>query len=173
MNKRTKTQDEGLDVQERVGRVSDSLVRPGRLVMADRLCRRGPRAAHALQPKVVVVPRHIAEVKEEKEGGKGKTKPAAEAHNPDIKGKTPPPKAEMLGKIEAAAGISSSGSMKCALPRSAEPQEPVALAHNYWRWSGGRRRQQGSSSEIVTMREQEKPICRLNGASGKGVDIKF
>jgi hypothetical protein len=167
MNERTKTQDGGLDVQERVGRVSDSVVRPGQLVMSDRLCRRGPRAAHALQPKVVVVPRHIAEVKEEKEGGKGKTKPAANAHNPDIKGKTPPPKAEKLGKIEAAAGISSSGS------RSAEPQEPVAIAPNYWHWNGGRRRQQGSSSEIVTMRQQEKSTCRLNGASGKGVDIKF
>jgi hypothetical protein len=84
--------------------------------------------------------------------GAGKTKPAANAHNPDIKGKTPPPKAEKLGKIEAAAGISSSGS------RSAEPQEPVAPAPNYWRWNGGRRRQQGSSSEIVTMREQDKSI---------------
>jgi hypothetical protein len=138
MNKRTKTQDGGLDVQKRVGNVSESVVRPGRLVMADRLCRRGP--PHLVQPKVVVVQRHIAEVKEEKEDGEGKTEAAAEAHKPDIKGRTPPPKAEMPCKIEAAAVILSSGRWKCALPGSAEPQEPVALAHNYWRWSGGQRR---------------------------------
>jgi hypothetical protein len=104
--------------------------------------------------------RHLPEVKEEKEGGKGKTEAAAEAHHPDIKCRTPQPKAEMLDKTEAAADISSSGSMKYALPRSAEPQQPVALGRNYWHWGGGRRRQQGSSSEIVTTREQEK----INGA---------
>jgi hypothetical protein len=37
---------------------------------------------------------------------------------------------------------------------------PVALGRNYWHWGGGLRRQQGSSSEIVTTREQEK----INGA---------
>jgi hypothetical protein len=83
--------------------------------------------------------RKKTQVKEENEGGKGRTT-AVEAHNPDIKGKTPQPTVEMLGKTEAAADISSCGSMKCALPTSAAPQEPVA--GSYWNWNGPRRQQQ-------------------------------
>jgi len=95
-------------------------------------------ASHDALSTVPMHKRTKTRVKEEKDRGKGRTT-AVEAHNLDIKGKTPQPTVETLGKSEAAAGISSCGSMKGALPTSVAPQEPVA--GSYWDWNGGPRQQ--------------------------------